>query len=441
MKIRQARTPCESQPRLGVNKRNLRRRRANPSPASTRCCARRSVCRGTRRIVSRRSARERERRATEERLHREAASSVDCALERRAPSSNSSNALDRMRCLTDNRRIASYGMWDAAGALSFHRTTPKINQTLVTLLPPPAIPWQITGNHWVALPCIHPADASIHAIGMLHRGARSAIEFAGSRRFPDGRGPGARSTEPRHRRSTPRTVGGSDRLGACPRLDPDVHVHDRRDPDSRNRVRAVRARRRRVGRGVRGVARESTARPTSPITATLAGQLGHRQLRVRTPRPFEDTNRVSIGASGAVLLEGSSLPGLAAVALLADEDATASADGQQYALARSITLAPSGRDQIAFFLAVGPERDGAESTARVLRRRGWRELLVVDARGAAGSRAEHRARARRSADQSQSAYSHTFMASAARSTTRSTIWCAAARRGTVTASRCAIGKR
>jgi len=45
------------------------------------------------------------------------------------------------------------------------------------------------------------------------------------------------------------------------------------------------------------------------------------------------------------------------------------------ALRRSITLAPKVREQLAFFLAVGPERDGAESTALVLRRRGWRELL------------------------------------------------------------------
>ena len=37
----------------------------------------------------------------------------------------------------------------------------------MTLLPPPRIPWQITGNHWIALPCIHPIDASVHALGVL----------------------------------------------------------------------------------------------------------------------------------------------------------------------------------------------------------------------------------------------------------------------------------
>src|SRR6516225_4066506 len=62
-------------------------------------------------------------------------------------------------------------------------------QPLVPLLPPPKIPWQITGNHWFALPCIHPADASLHGVGMLHRGARSAIEFAGNPDFIAGSGP------------------------------------------------------------------------------------------------------------------------------------------------------------------------------------------------------------------------------------------------------------
>ena len=59
---------------------------------------------------------------------------------------------------------------------------------LVTTLPSPAVPWQLTGNHWLVLPCIHPADASIRAIGMLHRGARAAIEFAGSEDFLGGAG-------------------------------------------------------------------------------------------------------------------------------------------------------------------------------------------------------------------------------------------------------------
>jgi hypothetical protein len=50
------------------------------------------------------------------------------------------------------------------------------------------MPWQVTGNHWLALPCIHPADGSLYALGVLHRGARAALEFAGSADFLRGDG-------------------------------------------------------------------------------------------------------------------------------------------------------------------------------------------------------------------------------------------------------------
>ena len=52
----------------------------------------------------------------------------------------------------------------------------------------PPVAWQVTGNHWLAVPCIHPTDGSIHAIGVVHRGLRSAIELAGSADFVGGAG-------------------------------------------------------------------------------------------------------------------------------------------------------------------------------------------------------------------------------------------------------------
>ena len=53
----------------------------------------------------------------------------------------------------------------------------------------PSIPWQVTGNHWVSLPCVHPVDGSVHALGILHRGARAAVEFAGGAGFLTGDAP------------------------------------------------------------------------------------------------------------------------------------------------------------------------------------------------------------------------------------------------------------
>ena len=44
-------------------------------------------------------------------------------------------------------------------------------------IPLPNVPWQLTGNHWLALPCIHPATGAIHRMSVLHRGARAALEF------------------------------------------------------------------------------------------------------------------------------------------------------------------------------------------------------------------------------------------------------------------------
>ncbi|MCL6633556.1 MAG: Flp pilus assembly complex ATPase component TadA [Alicyclobacillus herbarius] len=56
-------------------------------------------------------------------------------------------------------------------------------------VPIPPVPWQITGNHWIVAPCIHPADGSIYALGALHRGARAAVEFSGGPDFVTGKAP------------------------------------------------------------------------------------------------------------------------------------------------------------------------------------------------------------------------------------------------------------
>jgi hypothetical protein len=256
----------------------------------------------------------------------------------------------------------------------------------VTQLPPPSIPWQITGNHWVALPCIHPADASIHVIGMLHRAARSAIEFAGPRNHPESERSGGEG--PLSADATSALIRPSLMIDGVRHELSDVPIAWERalgwiptftctlgDLVLRGTIFAPYGRDADVSGAVYALSLENRAKADVDLTVTLAGALGHRQLRVRTPRAFEDEPRVSLGASGAVLLEGSSLPGLASVALLADDAAEATVDGDRYAIRRTVKIGAGGREQIAFYLAVGPERDGAEATANVLRRRGWRDLL------------------------------------------------------------------
>jgi hypothetical protein len=244
----------------------------------------------------------------------------------------------------------------------------------VTLLPPPSIPWQITGNHWLALPCIHPAEASIHAVGMLHRASRSAIEFAGAPDFTSGAGPAL--VRPsldiggvRHEFSDV-PIAWERALGWIPTFTCSIA-----DILVRGTIFAPYGRDADVSGAVYALSLENRRSQDVTIDVSLTGTLGHRQLRVRSARPFEDSSRVSLSNGDTVILEGSSLPGLAALALAADGNAVASVAGNSYTLQRSVTVPAGGRTQLAFYLAVGPERDGAEATARVLRRRGWRDLL------------------------------------------------------------------
>lgn len=209
---------------------------------------------------------------------------------------------------------------------------------------------------------------------MLHRASRSAIEFAGAPDFVAGAGPAlARPSLEiagvRHELSDV-PIAWERALGWIPTFTCTIG-----DLILRGTIFAPYGRDADVSGAVYAVSLENRGKVELPVSVTLSGVLGHRQLRVRTPRPFEDSARVSLGASGAVLLEGSSLPGLASLAIIADGDTDAGIDGDTFRIRRTVSISGGGREQVAFYLAVGPERDGAEATATVLQRRGWRDLL------------------------------------------------------------------
>src|SRR5436190_20722093 len=203
----------------------------------------------------------------------------------------------------------------AAGHCSPHAS--NIIAPIVSLRPPPRVPWQITGNHWISLPCVHPADGSVFAAGFLHRGTRSAIELAGGPGFIDGEGP------PLFRlriRLAGKEYAFSDAqmvweraLGWLPTFTwtmGEVVVRGTifapfgRDSDAAGAVYAL------------SVENRGASRLDAALMAE--GTLGHRQLRVRTERAFEsDSHRVD-AVDGDVVLGGRSPDALVALAIGAD---------------------------------------------------------------------------------------------------------------------------
>ncbi len=245
--------------------------------------------------------------------------------------------------------------------------------------PVPSIPWQVTGNHWLSVPCIHPADGAIHVLGMLHRGARAAVEFAGSENFLDGAGPALLRPVIRLDGEI-RELSGEGLVWeramdwlptfTCTMgpivLRGTVFAPFGRDADAPGVVYAIAA----ENRGDQDVT----------VTVTLEGVLGHRQIRVRTPRTFDDANCLVQVSEDMLVLEGAALPGVASLAITADGPARVETENSatpRFAMHRELAVPTGQRSSAAFYIAAGPERDGAQAGASTLRRRGWSELLTL----------------------------------------------------------------
>ncbi len=269
-------------------------------------------------------------------------------------------------------------MFEGAPGLSPIRVRPP-STVDVKQIAIPAMPWQVTGNHWLSLPCIHPADGSLHALGVLHRGARAALEFAGSADFLEARGaPLLRPTITVN--GTPRELASLElawerALGWIPTFTCTVD-----GLVVRGTLFAPHGRDADLAGAVYAIAIEN--RGTSPATIAIAleGVLGHRQLRVRSPRAADDAHRVIEGEQQVIVLEGTAQPGFAALAIAADGDArveTQAGVSPRFSLRRELEVDGGAKGSVAFFIAAGPERDGAEATVAAMRRRGWSDLLTV----------------------------------------------------------------
>jgi hypothetical protein len=241
------------------------------------------------------------------------------------------------------------------------------------LRPIPAVAWQVTGNHWLALPCIHPETGAVHAIGVVHRGSRSAVEFAGGPGFVEGVGPALLTPVIRVDGSEVRSEGSTMRWERAHGWVP-AFAWSAGSLIVRGTVLAPYGKDVDMPGMVYAIVVENAGSADVSLEVALEGVLGYRQQRVRTGRPYDDASRV-IRMPNGVVLEGTALPGVAALYVTADGAAnveTTTGATPTFALRRQV-LAPAGAStEVAFFLAAGPERDGAEATGTAMRRHGWR---------------------------------------------------------------------
>ena len=239
----------------------------------------------------------------------------------------------------------------------------------------PPVPWQITGNHWVTLPCIHPADASIHAISVVHAQSRGAIEFAASTNFVDGEAePLIRftlSTGQERRKLGTSGIAWSRDAGWMP-------AFSCREDDLA--IRGVVCAPHGVNADIAGAVIEIIVenRGKSPVDVAIGaeGVFGKRLLRVRSAREFGGDSRVVPGASGSIVLEGSGANDPVALAIgAADRESPAQCSGSTWRVEQTVTVSSGRMESLYFCVAVGQERDGAQAVLEVMRRRGPANLI------------------------------------------------------------------
>lgn len=245
--------------------------------------------------------------------------------------------------------------------------------------------FELTGNHAVSLPLIDRATGAILRVGVVHGGAAGIVEWGAAQDEP--------LLAPTFR------VDGSpvalpapewDRLeGWIPRFTAAL--------GERLRLRGTICAPAGHESGLRGAVYlfelENRGKSERDVEIALAGVWRRSLRRVLSERLWGERNRVAVSAAGVVLEAGGRGPALALAAGgagdgLVHEVAT---DGEVVAegadafvangaairlrLGRRLRLGAGKRAQIAFYLGVAPEGDGALATALQLRRVGASELL------------------------------------------------------------------
>ena len=242
------------------------------------------------------------------------------------------------------------------------------------MAPLPRIPWQVTGNHWVTIPCIQPGDASIHCVSALHAGLRGSIEFAGGESFIDGESPPlfqiTIARENKTRSLGEQGIAWERESGWLPSFSCRID-----DLAVRGIICAPHGSNADVAGAVFEISIENRGNHPADVNISAVGANVSRMLRIRTSRPFDDSPRLlqrnrTVIASGT----GAGNPGAIAFAA-ANPDATTSCDHGAWRITVAVSIPPGESRTAAFFIAVAQEPDGAESIVRVMQRRGAPTLI------------------------------------------------------------------
>ena len=242
--------------------------------------------------------------------------------------------------------------------------------------PLPPVPWQITGNHWVTLPCIHPADASIHSVSVVHAQSRGAVEFAASTNFVEGDG----EALIRFTLSSGvdrRIIGGS---GIAWSRDAGwMPAFSCREADLaiRGVVCAPHGPNADIAGAVIEIAVENRGKSAVEIAIGAEGTFGKRLLRVRSAREFGGKSRAVRGITSSIVLEGAEANDPVAIAIGGiDQQLPPECSDSSWRIEQTVAIAPGRTEAVYFCIAVGQERDGAEAVLEVMRRRGPANLIV-----------------------------------------------------------------
>lgn len=261
-----------------------------------------------------------------------------------------------------------------------------------------AATWEVTGNHYIAFPCISPRDGGIHRVNVLHRGAHGLLEWASSRDPLRDDGVALLAPEVRvEGRPLPLGALRWDRLERwIPRFraepEPGLVVQGTLCAPGGGAVLLPGA--------VYILEVENASREERALEVGLAGEWRWSFRTVESSRSLGTPNRVAVAGGGrGLVLEIGGEPGLAALALVGSGDGVVyeaepadptagleASEGEwivengravRIRAARQVRIGPGKRVTVAFYMGAAVERDGALARAESLRGIGASELLRV----------------------------------------------------------------